>query len=183
MYILHRGNPMDEARIPKERESYALLDRLGISYDRVDHEPHATIAACAEVDRLLGVRICKNLFLRNSNGSRYYLLLMPGDKPFRTKVLSAEIGSTRLSFADETAMEEMLGVTPGSVTVLGLMHDREHRVQLLIDREVLAEQYFACHPCINTSSIRFSTEDLLEKVLPALGYEARIVTLMEDVEK
>jgi len=182
MYVLQKGNPKDESRLAREQESYAFLDSLGIAYDRVDHEPHATISACAEVDALLGVRICKNLFLRNSNGSRYYLLLMPGDKPFRTKVLSAEIGSTRLSFADAGAMEEMLGVTPGSVTVLGLMYDREHRVELLIDREVLEEAYFACHPCINTSSIRFSTEELLGKVLPALGHEAQIVTLAEGTE-
>ena len=108
MYVLQKGNPMDSGRIETERESYAFLDNLGIAYDRVDHEPHATISACAEVDDLLGVRICKNLFLRNSNSSRYYLLLMPGDKPFRTKVLSAEIVSRRLSIADEAEMQEML---------------------------------------------------------------------------
>ncbi|MGM9653662.1 MAG: prolyl-tRNA synthetase associated domain-containing protein [Eubacteriales bacterium] len=180
---LRHGNPCDPARRPEEQACYTLLDSLGVSYDRIDHDPMFTIAACAAVDAALGTPICKNLFLRNSNASQYYLLLIPGDKPFRTKELSAQIQSTRLSFAPEEKMQEYLHVTPGSVTVLGLAFDTDCRVQLLIDRDVTACEWFVCHPCINTSSLRFSTSDLLEKILPAVRHAPRFVTLGTADEK
>ena len=174
---LYHGNPHDDSRLQSEKEAYTLLDSLGIEFDRVDHEPLFTIEACAAADNALGSRLCKNLFLQNRQGTAFYLLLMPGDKPFKTKELSAQIGSARLSFSTEEYMHSLLGVSPGSVTVLGLMYDRESRVQLLIDRDLTEEPYFGCHPCINTSSIRFSTQDLLHKLLPALRHPPRYVTL------
>ena len=176
MTIFH-GNPHDTTRIPQEQACYALLDALGIPYDRIDHDPAFTMEACAEIDSVFGTKMCKNLFLRNSNGSAFYLLLMPGDKPFKTKELSAQIMSTRLSFADENHMREYLDLTPGSVTVMGLANDRENRVQLLIDRDVYEEEYFCCHPCINTSSIRMRTADVMERFLPAVHHTPRLVTL------
>jgi Ala-tRNA(Pro) deacylase len=176
MNICH-GNPNDTTRIPQEQSCYTWLDSLHIPYDRIDHAPAFTMEACAEIDAVFGTKMCKNLFLRNSNGSAFYLLLMPGDKPFKTKELSAQIMSTRLSFADENHMREYLDLTPGSVTVMGLANDRENRVQLLIDRDVYEEEYFCCHPCINTSSIRLRTADLLERFLPAVNHTPRLVTL------
>ena len=176
MTIFH-GNPHDTARIPQEQACYALLDSLRIPYDRIDHDPAFTMEACSEIDTVFGTKMCKNLFLRNSNGSAFYLLLMPGDKPFKTKELSAQIMSTRLSFADEDPMREYLDLTPGSVTVMGLANDRENRVQLLIDRDVYEEEYFCCHPCINTSSIRLRTADVMERFLPAVNHTPRLVAL------
>ena len=176
MTIFH-GNPHDTNRIPQEQACYALLDSLRIPYDRIDHDPAFTMEACSEIDTVFGTKMCKNLFLRNSNGSAFYLLLMPGDKPFKTKELSAQIMSTRLSFADENHMREYLDLTPGSVTVMGLANDRENRVQLLIDRDVYEEEYFCCHPCINTSSIRLRTADVMERFLPAVHHTPRLVAL------
>ena len=174
--LLH-GNPHDSARLPVEQKTYALLDSLNIEYDRVDHEPLFTIEACAAADEALGITICKNLFLQNRQGTAFYLLLMPGDKPFKTKELSAQIGSSRLSFSTEEPMKELLGVTPGSVTVLGLANDTEQKVQLLIDRDLLSAEWFGCHPCINTSSLRMKTADILEKFLPAVKHTPQFVTL------
>ena len=176
-YTLHRGNPCDTSRLAVEQESYALLDSLGIEYDRIDHEPLFTMEACEAVDGAMGITMCKNLFLQNRTGTAFYLLLMPGDKPFKTKDLSAQIGSSRLSFSDETHMRELLSLTPGSVTVLGLAYDKDCRVQLLVDQELLENEFFGCHPCINTASIRFRTSDLLEKLLPAVRHEPRFVSL------
>lgn len=179
MELLH-GSPADlTGRNDREKRAYAFLDGLGISFDRTDHpdRPATTMEVCADVDAILGVRICKNLFLCNRNRSCYYLLIMPGDKPFKTKELSAQIGSTRLSFADEAAMERFLDVHPGSVSVLGLMNDETRSVQLVIDEDVLNEPLFGCHPCENTSSIRFATRDLTEKILPALGVTPSVVHL------
>ncbi|MBQ8397435.1 MAG: prolyl-tRNA synthetase associated domain-containing protein [Clostridia bacterium] len=173
---LYTTAPADE-RAPKEMACYALLDRLGIAYARLDHDPADTIEVCHEVDRLLGALICKNLFLCNAQKTAFYLLMMPGDKPFRTKDLSKQIGSARLSFAPPEHMLRCLDITPGSVSVLGLMNDREHEVKLLIDRDLLGAEYVGCHPCVNTSSLRLRVRDLLDVLLPALGYVPTFVTL------
>jgi Ala-tRNA(Pro) deacylase len=172
-----------EGRLDKEIRVYDFLDSLGIAYKRVDHEAAMTMEACEEIDRTLsegvekGVAICKNLFLCNRQATDFYLLLIPGDKPFKTKYLSAQIGSSRLSFAKPEYMEQYLDITPGSVSVMGLMNDKEKKVRLLIDKDVLQDEYFACHPCINTSSLRFKTSDLMEKVIPAMGHEPTMVCL------
>lgn len=172
-----------EGRLEKEIRVYDFLDSLGIEYKRVDHEAAMTMEACEEIDRTLsegvekGVAICKNLFLCNRQATDFYLLLIPGDKPFKTKYLSAQIGSSRLSFAKPEYMEQYLDITPGSVSVMGLMNDKEKKVRLLIDEDVLQDEYFACHPCINTSSLRFKTSDLMEKVIPAMGHEPTMVSL------
>ena len=185
MYIdetLYHGRPAD-TRIPKEERCYALLDRLGVDYYRVDHEHADTIADCELVEGLLGCKICKNLFLTNRQQTDFYLLIMPGEKPFKTKLLSKQIGSARLSFATPEHMEKYLDITPGSVSVLGLMNDGEGAVRLLVDRDLLQEENFGCHPCINTSSLRFSTSELLEKILPALNHEITYVNLPWTIEE
>ena len=179
--IFYPGRPA-EPRVPLEDRCYDLLDRLGIRYFRVDHEHADTIEMCEEVEKLLGCRICKNLFLTNRQQTDFYLLIMPGEKPFKTKLLSKQIGSARLSFASPEHMEELLGVTPGSVSVLGLMNDAENKVRLLVDRDLLREENFGCHPCRNTSSLRFTSVELFQKLLPALGHEPVFVDLPWEVD-
>ena len=177
---LPKGRPENtDNRLDKEIRVYDFLDKLGIQYQRIDHEAAMTMEACEEIDRALGdnTAICKNLFLCNRQETDFYLLLMPGDKPFKTKDLSAQIHSARLSFAKPEYMEKYLDITPGSVSVLGLMNDSEKKVQLLIDEDVMKEPYFGCHPCINTSSLKFTTEDLMQKIIPALEHEPVTVTL------
>lgn len=178
---LYKGRPEDTTgRLEREIRTYDFLDRLGMSYWRTDHadRPAGNMEACNEIDAVLGVLICKNLFLCNRQRTSFYLLLMPGDKPFKTKELSAQINSSRLSFGSAEEMEELLDVSPGSVSVMGLMNDPEHRVRLLIDEDVLKEEYFGCHPCINTSSLKLITRELTEKFLPATGHEPTIVHLV-----
>lgn len=168
---LQKGRPSDETgRLEKEIRTYDLLDRLGVAYERVDHEPAMTMEVCQAIDEVLQATICKNLFLCNRQETTFYLLMMPDDKPFRTKDLSAQIGSARLSFAKPEYMEQFLDITPGSVSVMGLMNDKEKRVQLLIDEDVLNSEYVGCHPCINTSSIRLLTKDLVDEVIPAMEH-------------
>ena len=177
---LQKGRPENtDNRLDKEIRVYDFLDKLGVQYQRIDHEAAMTMEACEEIDHALGdnTTICKNLFLCNRQETDFYLLLMPGDKPFKTKDLSAQIHSARLSFAKPEYMEKYLDTTPGSVSVLGLMNDSEKKVQLLIDEDVMMEPYFGCHPCINTSSLKFTTEDLMQKIIPALEHEPVTVTL------
>ena len=175
---LTSGRPVDtSARLPKEIRVYDMLDRLGVEYEYVDHPAAMTMEDCLAVDRILDAVICKNLFLCNTQKTRFYLLKMPGDKKFRTKELSKQIGSARLSFAPEEFMEELLDITPGSVSVMGLMNDHDNRVQLLMDEDVVKGEYFGCHPCINTSSLRLKMSDLMEKILKEVHHEPIFVTL------
>ena len=176
--ILEQGRPQNcEGRQEREVRTYDLLDRLGIAYERIDHEAAETMELCREIDLALDALICKNLFLCNRQGTAFYLLMMPGDKPFRTKELSAQIGSARLSFATAEKMKEYLDIHPGSVSVLGLANDRQNAVKLLIDEDVLAGELFGCHPCVNTSSLRMRVRDLLEVFLPAVGHGYQTVRL------
>ena len=168
--------PTDK-RLPKEMAVYQLLEELGIAYKRVDHPVAMTIEACQDVDKILGIHICKNLFLCNRQKTDFYLLLMPGDKPFKTKDLSQQIGSARLSFADAEYMEQFLNITPGSVSIMGLLNDTENRVRLLIDEDVFNEEYLGFHPCINTSSLKTRAKDIWEKFLPAVHHDYTIVKL------
>lgn len=180
---VERGRPSDvESRLEVEIRSYELLDSLGIEYERADHEPCMTMEACEAVDLALGVKTAKNLLLTNRQQTDFYLLLMPGDKPFKTKHLSAQLGTARLSFASAEQMTELLGVTPGSLTVLGLMNDTECRVSLVIDSEILSESEFGCHPCINTSTLKFKTEDLTEKLIPKMKHSFVTVDLKREEE-
>ena len=177
---LQKGRPENtDNRLDKEIRVYDFLDKLGVQYQRIDHEAAMTMEACEEIDHALGdnTTICKNLFLCNRQETDFYLLLIPCDKQFKTKDLSAQIHSARLSFAKPEYMEKYLDITPGSVSVLGLMNDSEKKVQLLIDEDVMKEPYFGCHPCINTSSLKFTTEDLMQKIIPALEHEPVTVTL------
>lgn len=170
-------------RLAKEVRVYDLLDKLGISYQRVDHEAAMTMEDCAEVDKVLDATICKNLLLCNRQCTAFYLLMVKDNKHFKTKDLSAQIGSSRLSFAAPEYMEQYLDITPGSLSVMGLMNDIDHHVQLLIDEDVLQGDYIGLHPCINTSSLRLRTEDLLQTVIPAMGHPPRIVQLPQLAEE
>ena len=175
---LEQGRPANCGdRLPKEVRVYDLLDHLGVDYQRIDHEAAMTMEACAAIDEVLDATICKNLLLCNRQCTVFYLLLLPGDKPFKTSVLSKQIGSSRLSFAGAEYMERFLDITPGSLSILGLMNDKDMQVQLLIDEDVLKGEFIGCHPCINTSSLRLKTADLMEKIIPAMGHEPRIVNL------
>ena len=176
--IRYSGRPEDvTGRMEKEIRVYDLLDELGIEYDRLDHEPadadHPGV--CAAVEDALGARICKNLFLANRQRTKFYMLMIPDDKVFRSSDISKQAGSSRLHFAEPEYMLDMIGTTPGSASVMGLMNDTEHRVQLLADEDVIRAEYVGCHPCINTSSLRIRSEDIFGKFLEAVGHDFIVV--------
>lgn len=177
--ILYSGRPdKTEGRLPREIRTYDFLDSLGIEYERTDHEAANNMEACNEIDAVLGVIICKNLFLCNRQKTKFYLLMMPGDKKFKTKELSSQINSARLSFAGPEDMLKYLDIEPGAVSVMGLMNDKECKVQLLIDEDVLEGEYIGCHPCVCTSSLKMRTDDVTEKFIPATGHSIKTVHLV-----
>jgi Ala-tRNA(Pro) deacylase len=179
---LFSTKPEGENRHQKEMDTYDCLEKLHIPYTRLDHDETASIDDCLEVEKILGIEICKNLFLCNAQRTSFYLLMMPGHKVFKTKDLSKQIGSSRLSFAGADYMETYLNITPGSVSVLGLMNDKGRNVRLLIDRDILKNGFIGCHPCVNTSSLKIKTSDLLEKFLPYTGHIPTFVELSTYVE-
>ena len=175
---LYTGRPENtEGRLPREIRTYDFLDRLGIRYQRTDHERADNMEACNEIDAVLGVVICKNLFLCNRQKTVFYLLMMPGDKKFKTKELSKQINSARLSFAEPEDMLKYLDIEPGAVSIMGLMNDHGGDVRLLVDEDVLRGEFIGCHPCVCTASLKLRTEDILQKFLPATGHTLRIVRL------
>ena len=181
-YIVHLGRPKDSAgRLDKELRTYDLLDCLNVEYHRVDHEALETMEACIGVDEALKVSMCKNLFLCNAQKTKFYLLLMPGEKKFKTKDLSKQISSARLSFGPYEDMERLLDITPGSVSVMGLMNDKDKEVSLIMDEDLIKEPYLACHPCINTSSIKLRTEDVINKLLPFIDHQPIMVSLWDSL--
>ncbi len=176
---LVNGKPSDiEGRLDKEIRVYDFLDNLGVEYMRVDHEAADNMEVCKAIDEVLEATICKNLFLCNRQQTAFYLLMMPGDKPFKTKEISSQINSARLSFAGPEHMEKFLDITPGAVSIMGLMNDKDNAVKLLVDEDILKGEYVGCHPCVNTSSLRIKTEDLFGKILDAMGHDKTVVTLV-----
>jgi Ala-tRNA(Pro) deacylase len=175
---LYNGRPKDTTgRLEREIRTYDYMDALGIPYQRTDHERADNMVACNEIDAVLGVMICKNLFLCNRQKTTFYLLMMPGDKKFKTKELTPQIDASRLSFAGAEEMLRYLDIEPGAVSVMGLMNDHDHAVQLLIDEDVVREEYLGCHPCVCTSSLKMKTADVLDKFLPAVGHTYSTVHL------
>lgn len=172
------GRPKsEEGRLPKEIRVYDYLENLGIEYYRVDHNEADTMEKCEKIEKDLNTVICKNLFLCNRQKTKFYLLMMPKDKVYRTKDFSPLVNSARLSFGTEEDMVKYLDVTPGSVSIMGLMNDKDHVVQLAIDKDVLVPEFVGCHPCINTSSLKIKTSDILEKYLPSTGHTPIFVEL------
>ena len=176
---LVEGRPQAK-RIDKEERVYDLLDQLNIDYQRIDHEEANTMEVCLEIEKTLKSTICKNLFLVNSNKSQYYLLMLKENKKFKTKVISKQINSSRLSFGSDEKMLEYLDITPGSVSLLGLMNDHDFKVQLLMDKDLLQDEYLGCHPCINTSSLRIKMKDVFEKIIPSLHHEPIFVEVYDE---
>ena len=152
--VSHNTRPESQL-LPQEAAAFDLLDKLGIEYDRVSHDAAFNMELCAEVSRALDVSVCKNLFLCNRQKTAFYLLCM----------------------APEQSLWELLRCPPGSATIMGPANDTEHRVQLLIDREVCDAPFFSCHPCICTSTLKLKTADVLEKLLPHTGHTPVIVDL------
>ena len=178
---LFDGRPENvEGRLPREVRTYDFLDSLDIKYKRMDHEHAETMEACEEIDKIMDVVMCKNLFLCNRQKTSFYLLMMPGDKKFKTKELSSQINSARLSFAESEDMLKYLDIEPGAVSVMGLMNDKDHAVQLLIDEDVLRDEYIGCHPCVNTASLKMRTDDVINKFLPAVEHDYMTVHLVGD---
>ena len=163
-------SPDSEYTETHENKIYATLDKLGIAYQSLHHPAIMTMEEGAEIAQKLGCTSCKSLFLTNKQ-QEYFMLLLPANKKLKTKELAGQIGSSHLSFASEKAMENLLCTFPGAVSILGLIYDKENKVQLLIDKEILESTYIGCHPCVNTFSLKIRLEHILKILLPKISHQ------------
>ena len=178
MYIseITTSVPGDE-RGALETEVYEKFTELGIEFERVDNDSISTMEECEEVGKVLGTDICKTILACTRNKSEYYLIILPGDKRFESKVASRAVGSSRLSFASAEDMEELLGTTPGNASPLSVVNDKEGRVAVAVEKDLAESEYIACNVGANTTHIRFRTKDLLDKYLASANHPAMIVEL------
>lgn len=179
---IYNGRPTEgnENRTAAEIAVYDFLDRTGVEYTTLCHPAAFTMEECEAVRKAIGAPVFKNLFLTNKQQTLFYLLMLPADKPFKTKYLSSQLGCARLSFASSSMLMELLHIAPGAVSPLGLIHDKECRVKLIVDRDLAATDRYACHPCVNTASVALSLADLLEKVIPSANHTCTWVDLPTD---
>lgn len=156
---------------------YDTLNELNIPFQKIDNEAITSMEECEDVENALGVEIRKSIFLCNRTKSEFYLLVMPSKKRFNTKMFSEKVVCSRTSFASTEHLKSVLGLTPGSITIMGLVNDRSHTVQLVIDSEIVNEEWFGCNAGLNTSHIKLKTRDLLDIFLKHTGHKPIVVKL------
>ncbi len=151
---------------------YQYLDEHQIEYERYDHPPVYTVDDVKRLVPPLPAAKTKNLFLRDHNGRRHFLVIVPADKRVDIKALNALIGASRLSFGSADRLKKFLGVDPGSVTIFALVNDPEHSVELIIDESLWEQQAFQFHPLINTATLVISNDNL-KRFLASTGHDVR----------
>lgn len=154
-----------------------FLDNVGIKYEAVTHAPAYTLEECRKINEIIDGTICKNLLLKTDSGKVIYLLLIKDGKRFVTKEVSKKLGCSRLSFAPDEYMENLLNTTAGSLSITSLIFDKEKKVSLAIDKDVASEEYICCHPSDNTATLKIKTEDILNVFLPTLGITPEIIEI------
>ena len=157
--LYHNTRPEGEL-LPQEAAAFDALERLGIDHDRVSSEPADNMEKCAAVSAVLGMPICKNLFLRDAKGKQHYLVSVPDERHVDLKWLSAALGTSKLSFASAERLEKYLKVPQGSVSPLALLNDESESVIFAADETLSALPAVGVHPNDNTATVFLSFADL-----------------------
>ncbi len=155
---------------------YSLLDQLAIPYQRIDHPP---VFTCEEASTLLPdlpAAKTKNLFLRDPKSERLFLVVSPEESRVDLKALAARLGVKRLSFGSPERLDAVLGLTPGSVTLLAMVRDSEQAVELVVDESIWQAEQVQCHPLVNTATLIIRLDDV-RRLLAHLGRQATVMAL------
>ncbi len=178
MYISEITNELpQEFANELEKEVYGKLNELNISFDRVDNDVVESMEECLEIDKKLGTEIRKTIIVCNEKKTQFYLIVLPSEKRFDSKEFRNKMECSRVSFAKVEDMERVLGVLPGSATVMSVIKDNDNIVQVVIDKEVADEEFFGCNTGANTRHIKIKTKDLIDVILPNLNHEPKIIEL------
>lgn len=167
----------EDARGALETKTYEELTRLGIKFERVDNDPVEAMDECTEIAGKLGTEIRKTIVVCNRQKTQYYLVILPADKRFDSKRFAQMMQCARVSFASAEDMESILGVQPGSATVMSILNDTDNKVQVVVDKAVADEKWFGCNPGANTTHLKIKTNNLLNNFLPAEGHKPEIIVL------
>ena len=155
--------PQDE-RGALETKTYQELERLNIKYERVDNDTVEAMEECVEISKKLGAEIRKTIVVCNRQKTQFFLVILPANKRFDSKLFAAMMHTARVSFA-----------SPASV--MGILNDPEGKVKVVIDKAVADAEWFACNPGANTSHLRFKTKQLINNFLPAEKHKPEIIML------
>lgn len=178
MYISELTNSMPDSYTSDfEKRVYEKLNSLNISFDRVDNDKVEAMEECVEISNKLGAEIRKTIIVCNDKKTKFYLVVLPAEKRFDSKAFRDKMGCSRVSFARAEDMQEKLGVVPGNATIMSVINDKDGIVQVVIDKEVADNEFFACNTGENTRHIKIKTDDLLNKFLTDVEHEPTIIEL------
>lgn len=164
-------------KTPLQQLVYEMLEERGVKYERVDNDPAITMEDCIRIDERLNMKTVKTLFLCNRQQTNFYLVVTTAGKPFKTKDLSAALAISRLSFAPVELLRSMLGTDIGATTIFGLMLDEKMEVQLVIDNDILAEEWYGCSDGTTTSYLKLGTAWVINDFIPSTGHTPKLVQL------
>ncbi len=170
------GAPEDK-RGELETKVYAEFKELGIDFKRVDNDEAISMEECVEISNTWGAEIRRTVVVCNRQTTNYYLVVMPADKRFDTKTFAHNMECARVSFASEEDMIKILGVSHGNASVVSILNDKDNMVQVVLDKDVADDEYFACNVGINTTHIMFKTDDLINKFLVKEEHNPKIIEL------
>ena len=153
------------------------LNELSINYKEIEHIPVYTIEDMDNLGNIFdNAKICKNLFVRDQKGKRHFLVVLPEEKRAPLSDIAEKIGSTKLSFASEERLMKYLKLEPGSVTPLSVINDETNEVEVVFDEELKKEKLLGVHPCVNTSTILL-TPDELEKYIKSNNNKLKYIKI------
>lgn len=155
----------DSYKSPLQEMAYESLEKLQISFERVDTDEAISMVDCIEISRKLDMKMVKTLFLCNRQKTKLYLFVTTADKPFKSKDFSSLLGIPRVSFAPEELMENILGVKIGAATIFGVLKDKDNLVQVVFDKDVLLEEWYGCSDGTTTGYMKVKTDQMVNNFL------------------
>lgn len=164
-----------QCETPLQSMVYQTLDALSIPFESVDTDEAITMENCVLIEENLNMKMVKTLFLCNRQQTSFYLFITKGDKPFRSKDFSTALGVARVSFAPSKKMDTMLGTKIGAATVFSALLDKNNIVQIIFDKDVLAEKYYGCSDGTTTGYIKIETDKILHTFLPYTKHTAAVI--------
>ncbi len=164
-----------ECKTLLQAKVYQTLEQLHIPFERVDTDEAITMEDCVLIDAKLNMKMVKTLFLCNRQQTNFYLFITAGDKPFHSKEFSNALGVARVSFAPAEKMETMLGTKIGAATVFSALLDSDRKVQIVFDKDILAEEWYGCSDGTTTGYMKVRTNQIVHEFLTYTNHTPAII--------
>lgn len=171
------GKLPESYKSPLQEMAYESLEKLHISFERVDTDEAISMEDCIEINQKLDMKMVKTLFLCNRQKTELYLFVTTADKPFKSKDFSNSLGISRLSFAPEELMENILGVKIGAATIFGVLMDKDNLVQVVFDKDVLLEEWYGCSDGTTTGYMKVKTNQIVDNFLSYIKHIPTVIQI------